>query len=249
MNDPETDKQADRTGIVFTNKAQCRDCYRCVRACPVKAIRMQGGQASVDVDRCVACGTCIRECPQQAKTYRRDLTAARALLAGEAPVAVSIAPSFAGLMEDWKRRRLPSALRRLGFVRAAETAIGAWHVARQTARRLAEEPDRPHIATACPAVVNYVERYHPDAAKWLTPIVSPMVAHARLLRKSLADGVKVVFVGPCVAKKDEADRDAMLGEVDAVLTFEELFEWLDDEGIDLATCEDSPFDEAVPGDA
>ena len=132
MKDPATDKPTEPVCIVTTNKAQCRDCYRCVRACPVKAIRMQGGQASVDAERCIACGTCIRECPQKAKTYRRDLPVARQLLEGDAPVAVSIAPSFAGLMEDWQRRRLPSALRSLGFARAAEPAIGAWHVARQT---------------------------------------------------------------------------------------------------------------------
>ena len=112
--------------VIFTNKARCRDCYRCLRACPVKAIRMHEGQAYVESDRCIACGTCIRECPQGAKNYRVDISEVERLLASPEPVAVSLAPSFVAAWTQWERRRLPSALRQLGFRYVAETAVGAY---------------------------------------------------------------------------------------------------------------------------
>lgn len=234
--------------IVYTNKARCRDCYRCVRACPVKAIRMEDAQAQVEADRCIVCGTCIRECPQEAKTFRRDLDGVRDLLAQNRQVAISVAPSFAAIFDDWGCARLPSALRRLGFRVVAETAVGAWHVARETAAYLDAHPGRVHIATACPAVVRFVERYRPNRLRDLIPIPSPMIMHARMLRQRYGAGVKVVFVGPCVAKKDEAERREYAGCVDAVIGFPELLDWLAAEGIDLASCEESAFDD-IPGGA
>ena len=126
--------------VVFTNKARCRDCYRCVRVCPVKAIRMHEGQANVVEARCISCGTCVRECPQGAKSYRHDLGRARELFAPGVRVAASVAPSFAAVFPAWQRRRLPSALRRLGFAYVGETAIGAYHVAVATAAAVAARP-------------------------------------------------------------------------------------------------------------
>ena len=239
-----------RTGqVVFTNKARCRDCYRCVRVCPVKAVRMEAGQAFVDEDRCLSCGTCIRECPQQAKSFRNDIDRAARLLASGALVAASIAPSFASLFRDWERSRLPSALRTLGFRYVGETAIGAYHVAQRTAEILQAEPGESHIGTACPAVVNYVERYAPDLVDRLVPLVSPMLAHARHIKDKLGPETKVVFIGPCVAKKAEADRPEHAGLVDCVLTFRELAEWLEQEGIALSSLEESSFDEEPEGEA
>ena len=243
---PELQKPAQ---VVFTNKARCRDCYRCVRVCPVKAIRMQDGQAYVDEDRCIACGTCIRECPQEAKSYRNDIEKATRLARGEALVAASLAPSFAAVFTDWERYRLPSALRRLGCGHVAETSIGAYLVARRTAEYVAEHPAEPHIATACPSVVNYVERYYPDLVHSLLPVVSPMIAHARYLRETLGEEIRVLFIGPCVAKKQEADRPEHDGLVDCVLTFSELREWMDREGIELNRLEESGFDDEPGGDA
>lgn len=238
---------ANANQVVFTNKAKCRDCYRCLRNCPVKAIRMSGGQAQVVPERCLACGTCIRQCPQGAKSYRMDLERARELLAGPGPVAASVAPSFAGLLTPARARRLPSALRKLGFARVEETAVGAWHVARQTAEFLRGGKPRPCVTSCCPAVVEYVERYRAGRLGQLIPLASPMIAHARLLKARLGAGSAVVFIGPCVAKKAEADRPAHAGVVDCVLTFEELQEWLDREQIDLDAFEESDF-EQTPGD-
>lgn len=235
--------------IVYTNEAECRDCYRCVRVCPVKAIRLKDGQASVDAERCVSCGTCIRECPQDAKSYRHDLSTARRLLAEEGPVAVSVAPSFVGTFTPGECRCLPAALRRLGFAHVAETAVGAHPVAQQAIEHCQRHPGQHHVCTACPAVVSYIEAYRPEARGWLVPMVSPMIAHARRLKRRLGKRTKVVFIGPCVAKKAEAVRAELTGEVDCVLTFSELREWLAEEELDLASCEPAGFDDLPGGDA
>lgn len=235
--------------VVFTNKARCRDCNRCVRVCPVKAIRMHEGQAYVVDSRCIACGTCVRECPQGAKSYRNDIERAKQLLASGDRVAVSVAPSFAAAYSASLRQRLPSALRQLGFCYVGETAIGAYHVASQTAAVVSARPERRHICTSCPAVVRYVERYRPELIPALVPVVSPMLAHARHIRSRLGGDVRIIFVGPCVAKKAEAERPEYVGLVDCVLTFSELNEWLEQQQLDLSACEESDFDERPEGDA
>jgi PAS domain S-box-containing protein len=234
---------------VYTNKARCRDCYRCVRVCPVKAIRMRENQAFVVEERCISCGTCIRECPQKAKTFRNDVDRAAELLRSGQPVAVSVAPSFTSVYTGWERTRIASALRTLGFTFVAETAVGAWESARESRRHIDASPGSPHIASACPAVVTWVERYHPAAARFLIPVVSPMVAHARMLKAHLGPDAAVVFVGPCVAKKAEAERPELAGAVDCVLTFAELAEWLARERIEISACEESRFDEEPAGDS
>jgi iron only hydrogenase large subunit-like protein/uncharacterized Fe-S cluster-containing protein len=233
--------------VVFTNKAQCRDCYRCVRVCPVKAIRMHGGQAAVVEERCIACGTCVRECPQHAKSFRDDVEHTVRLLASGARVAASVAPSFAAVYPEWQQRRFTSALRQLGFCYVGETAIGAYHVARETAAIVAAQPHRALICTACPAVVRFVERYRPELVGNLVAVVSPMLAHARHIHRTLGDDVKVVFIGPCVAKKAEAERPEVAGLVDCALTFAELEQWFHREGIDLSEGEESDFDEIPEG--
>jgi iron only hydrogenase large subunit-like protein len=214
--------------------------------CPIKAIRIDDGQAFVDPERCISCGTCVRECPQGAKAFRRDLDKAEELVAQNTFVAVSLAPSFAGVFEPWQYARIPSALRALGFEYVAETAVGAYLVAQKTAS-CAEDAPRISICTACPAVVTYVEKYEPDKIGNLLPVVSPMIAHARHIREKFGIEAKVVFIGPCVAKKTEAERPEFKGLVDCVLTFDELEEWLKRKHIDLARCEDGTFDEEPEG--
>ena len=235
--------------VVFTNKARCRDCYRCVRMCPVKAIQMRDGQARVVDSRCIGCGTCVRECPQGAKTYRNDTERAKRLFSTDTLVAASIAPSFAAAFPEFQWRRLPSALRQLGFAYVGETAIGAYPVAAQTAAYVSGHSEQRHICSACPAVVHYVERYRPELTPMLVPVVSPMIAHARHIRSRLDGNVHVVFIGPCVAKKAEIERPEFAGLVDCVLTFAELSEWLSFQEIDLSACEESDFDEQPEGDA
>ncbi len=234
--------------IVFTHKARCRDCYRCIRVCPVKAIRMQDDQAFVVEERCIACGTCIRECPREAKAFRNDVDFAKSILAEHDSVAVSLAPSFAAVWTGWKEKRIISALRKLGFSYVSETSIGAYTVARKTGEQI-NENDTTHITTACPAVINYIEKYQPQFIDNMTPVVSPMIAHARHLKKSRGKATPVIFIGPCVAKKSEAERAGYKKDIDCVITFEELQQWLDEEGIRLDQLEESDFDERATRDA
>ncbi len=237
------------TQVVYTNKAHCRDCYRCLRVCPVKAIRMEGGQAYVVPERCISCGTCIRECPQGAKQYRNDVERAVGFIAAGDTVAASIAPSFVALFSESERKRLPSALRKLGFNYVGETAIGAYFTARETARICNADPERSHICTACPAVVSYIEIYDREKIDLMLPLTSPMVAHAKNIKAKLGTDSRVVFFGPCVAKKAEADRPENQPWVDCALTFPELMEWLERENIHLAMCEESQFSEQPEGDS
>lgn len=232
--------------IIFTLAARCRDCHRCVRVCPVKAIRLEKGQAFVSSERCVACGTCVRECPQNAKMVRNDVEKARAVSARR-PFAVSLAPAFAAAFEENEQRRLAAALRRLGAVYVAETSLGAGPVAQASAAAASVRAAVPSICTACPAVVNYVETYEPRMAPALLPVVSPMMAHARMIKERLRSDIPVIFIGPCVAKKKEAERPEFVGLVDIVLTFTELRQWLEKEGVHIADCEESDFDEQPTG--
>jgi iron only hydrogenase large subunit-like protein len=237
-----------KTPVVFTAKARCRDCYRCVRVCPAGAIRMHDGQAQVLPERCIACGTCIINCPQHAKEYRPELTKVLDMLASDEPVALSLAPSFVSYYHEWQHRRLPSALRLAGFRLVGETAVGAWHTAQASREHIEANQQQSHICTACPAVVNYVRHCFPELAGLMVPVASPMRMHARLIKEKLPRA-KVVFAGPCVAKKDEAAWQAANEEVNAVLTFEELDELLKIKEIDLKLCEESSFDETVSGQA
>jgi len=235
--------------VVFTNKARCRDCYRCIRNCPVKAIEMKKGQASVIDSRCIHCGTCIAECPQKAKTYRREVELVRELLKSGKKVAASIAPSFASFYEGWERVRIPSALRKIGFSYIAETSVGAYYTSQITKEIFNQKSSNGIISSACPAVVSYIEKYHPELIDRLAQTVSPMIAHSRHIKKRLGEEFKIVFIGPCIAKKAESDRKEYQDDIDYVITFDELNELFADEEINLANFEASDFDEYAPQNA
>ena len=236
--------------VILVNKATCRDCYRCIRVCPVKAIKMHDGQASIVAERCIACGTCVRECPQAAKKYRYDLENVKQLLASGNRVACSLAPAFAGFFTDRMRRRVPSVLRLLGFAHVSETAIGAFFAAQASVKFWeAHGNEQPLIISACPACVDYILHYQPQYVSYIVPVVSPMVAHAKYIRHRLGKDTKVVFIGPCIAKKIEGENAADTGFIDAVLTFEEFAQWLADENVDIASCEESGFDDVPRGAA
>lgn len=229
--------------IIRTQSARCRDCYRCVRACPVNAIGIKSNQAFVNQDMCIVCGTCVKECPQYAKVYRNDIERAAELVKTQQVVA-SIAPSFAGVYGGMKTKVFPAAVRKLGFAAVAETAEGAALTASYAGTLSAAGSDGI-ICSACPAVVNYIEKYAPDRTDRLMDIVSPMVAHARLIKSLYGNETKVVFIGPCIAKKQEAERPEYAGEIDVVLTFSELDQWLEREQISLEQCEEEGFDHLI----
>ena len=218
--------------LVTTIGERCRRCYTCVRECPAKAIQILDGQASVIQTRCIGCGNCVTVCSQNAKQVLSGIEDTEALLAGDGPVAAIVAPSYPAEFTETDTAGLVGALRKLGFASVHEVAFGADLVAADYARLLAESDER-WVATTCPAVVSYVRKYHPDLLARLAPIVSPMLAMARVLHAEHGPGLKIVFVGPCIAKKGEMRYEQFEGQVDAALTYVEFRAMLAARGIAL----------------
>ena len=237
------------TGVVTTVGEKCKRCYTCVRSCPAKAIRVQEGQAKVLPERCVGCGNCIRVCAQGAKRVESEaLAVTKAMISEGEHVIACLAPSFPVAFREAQPRQVVSAARALGFSEVMEVAVGAELVARAYERLLRNgNSSRPTIATPCPALVSYVEKYLPELIPMMAPIVSPMIALGRLLKQALRPRGKVVFVGPCVAKKAEARDPNLAGAVDAVLTFEEFTDWLEEAEVDILRLAGSDFDGPHPG--
>lgn len=232
---------------ITTIRERCRMCYTCVRECPAKAIRITDGQAEVIAERCIACGNCVRVCSQHAKQVLSSVERVRELIASGHQVAACLAPSFPAEFTDTDYRHLVGMLRAVGFSLVLEVSFGADLVARQYRRLLAESNGHRYIATTCPAICTYVERYYPDMVPHLAPIVSPMIATARMARHFYGDPIKVVFIGPCIAKKAEADGASVSGEIDAVLTYAELRTMLAESRVVQENAEDSEFDPPYGG--
>ncbi len=233
--------------LVRTVPERCRVCYTCVRECPAKAIRIRSGQAEVVDSRCIGCGNCVRVCSQHAKQYRSAVDEVEALLASDAPVAAIVAPAFPAELGANDYRRFVGAVRALGFDLVNEVAFGADLVADRYRQLLHRDSGQQWIATTCPALVAFVERYHPEAVPRLAPIVSPMVAMARVLRRLHGPKLRIVFVGPCIGKKAEAADPLVAGEVDAALTFAELWRMFADHDVNVETAAPSSFDPPEPG--
>ena len=211
-------------------KSNCKNCYKCIRHCPVKAIRFSGNQAHIIGNECILCGHCFVVCPQNAKEIVDGTEKARVLLQSGAPVIVSLAPSFIANYEGIGIEAIRRALKKLGFLDVEETAVGATIVKNEYERMLRDE-DRDIIITSCCHSVNLlIQKYFPSCLEYLADVMSPMQAHCVDIKKRHPEA-KTVFIGPCVAKKDEAEYYE--GPVDAVLTFEELTNWLKSEGIEL----------------
>ena len=217
-------------------KSNCKNCYKCIRHCPVKAIRFSGNQAHIIEDECILCGQCFVVCPQDAKQIVDEIEKVKVLLQSGDPVIVSLAPSFIANYDDVGIEAMRTALKKLGFYDVEETAIGATIVKNEYERILREE-DRDIIITSCCHSINLcIQKYFPRALEYLADVVSPMIAHCQDIKKRYPNA-KTVFIGPCVAKKDEAQRSR--GIVDAVLTFEDLTNWLKSEYITLEHTMDS----------
>lgn len=231
-----------RKPLVSTIKERCRVCYTCVRECPAKAIKISSGQAEVISERCIGCGNCIKVCSQNAKVFRKEIEKLNKLLNDEKPVAAIVAPSFpAEFNEILNHRLFVSMIRAIGFKYVAEVAFGADLVAREYKKIFNSEPVKPVITSDCPAIVSYIERYHPKLIESMAKIVSPMVAMARTVRRKYGDDLKVVFIGPCIAKKDESD------EIDAAITFRELREIFSTRHITTSNVHPTEFDPPVGG--
>lgn len=217
--------------LIRTIGERCRVCYTCVRDCPAKAIRIASGQAQVLPERCIGCGNCYRVCSQSAKQVYDSRPDVEVLLRSGRRVAAIVAPSFPAEFPDLDGAQVAGLIRRLGFSLVCEVAFGADLVAAEYRKLLNEPGQRRWIGTTCPALVAYVEKYLPELVPNLAPIASPMIAEARALRRLHGDDLAIVFIGPCLAKKVEADHANGRPEVDAVLTFIELRSLLEAAGI------------------
>ena len=169
---------------VYTLKNECNDCYKCIRGCHVKAIRIHGGSASVINEKCVACGHCVTICPAGAKKVRNDIDKVKALMLTGKKVYVSLAPSWAGVY-DLPKEKMVAVLKKLGFAGVSETALGAQEVSIQTAKILNNSQSGLFISSACPVIDDYVRMYKPEYAENITPIASPALTHCGLLKDTL----------------------------------------------------------------
>ena len=211
-------------------KSNCKNCYKCIRHCPVKSIRFSGNQAHIIGNECILCGQCFVVCPQNAKEITSEVEKAKVLIQSGNPVIASLAPSFIANYDGIGINGMKEGLKKLGFYDAEETAVGATIVKREYERMLREEGRDIVISSCCHSINLLIQKYFPRELPYLADVMSPMLAHAEDIKKRHPDA-KVVFIGPCVSKKDEADYYE--GLTDAVLTFEELTEWLKDSGIEL----------------
>ena len=234
----------NHTYPVYTIEAECQDCYKCVRHCPVKAIQVRDGHAAVIPEMCVACGNCVEVCPVKAKQVRNGTGRARRLLAETLPVYVSLAPSWVSEFRGVSAAHLVRALKELGVAGVSETALGAQLVSAEIARELDGGSPGLLLSSACPTSVDFIRKYLPELAGRITPVASPLIAHCRLLRDTFGENIRTIFIGPCIAKKNESDRHPDL--LNLALTYPELRQLFREEGIDPARVTPRAEDSFVP---
>ncbi len=227
----------DKMHPVYTEKTECQDCYKCLRHCPVKAIKVEDGHASIIAEFCTACGHCVLVCPAHAKKYRNDRGRAVQLLQAGKPVYVTLAPSWVGEFPNVSPSRMSAVLRRLGFAGVAETALGAQVVSAATAEILADAEPDIFISSACPAAVKFIQTYYPGYAGNILKLNSPVLTHAGLLRREFGNDIAVVMLSPCIAKKHEADLHP--GLLNLSLTFSDLREMMIERKIEFTDVDDT----------
>ncbi len=218
------------TNCLVLKKSNCKNCYKCIRHCPVKSIRFSGNQAHIVKNECILCGQCFVVCPQNAKEITSEVEKVKVFLQNDDPVYVSLAPSFIANYDGVGIEPMREALKKLGFSDVEETAIGATMVKTEYERMLREEKRDILISSCCHSINLLIQKYFPHLLPYLADTMSPMQAHCADIKKR-HPGAKTVFIGPCVAKKDEAEHYS--GIVDAVLTFEDLSGWLAEKNIQL----------------
>lgn len=229
---------------IYTETVECQDCYKCLRQCAAKAIKIEQGRARVVPELCVLCGKCVLVCPVGAKRVRNDLELAAAALGKLERVVVSIAPSFVSEFDGIPYRNIISAFKALGFFGVSETALGAQEVSANTAMRLTAMDSGALVSSACPVVVELIRKHYPEAAGSLANMLSPLLTHSKLLRSAYGYDCGIVFAGPCIAKKIEADNSDLLA---AALTFEEVRHWWQAAGIDPMKMEVGEDDDWLMG--
>lgn len=225
-------------GVIRLSNVECRDCYKCIRNCPVKAIRYSDGRAEIIESECILCGECVVTCPQRGDFVASQTSEIRRLIAGGRPVVASVAPSFISDLPVGSIEGMRQTLIQLGFTDAQETALGAEIVSREYERIMQEDEADVLISSCCPSVVMLIQRYYPDVLPYLAPVKSPMQIHCEMLSEQYPDAA-IVFIGPCYAKKGEAAKSDC---VDFAITFYELKEWMRDVGLAPVYIERDPMD-------
>lgn len=224
--------------VINFKKANCRNCYKCIRYCPVKAIKVNNEQAEILDYLCIACGRCLNVCPQNAKTVRSDVEKVKAFIKKGDKVVFTIAPSYPALVGSGRAFKFLNALKSLGAEMIIETSVGAMFISKEYERYYNDLKYDNLITTSCPSINYLIEKYYPDLINCLVPVVSPMIAVGRVVKKVYGNEIKVVFIGPCLAKKVEMNDFSCEDAIDAVLTFEEIIEWLDGDGINIDSREE-----------
>ncbi len=230
--------------VIETDSQYCKDCYKCLKYCPVKAIKFEDSISKIVDERCILCGNCIRVCPQEAKKDVSYINEIKELLKSNKTVIASIAPSFAAYFDKIDYRQLIAILKKLGFKYVEETAIGAYYVAQSTKEEIKDRDFT--IGTSCPASVYLIEKYYPQYIPFLSKAVSPIIAHARDIKKVYGEDVSIVFISPCVAKKREVMEEQFEGLIDYPISFKELNEWIEEDKIPNEK-ETISFDRTSPG--
>ena len=232
---------------IYTELTECRDCYKCVRSCSTKSIKIENDHAVVIKEGCILCGKCINACPSKAKKVRNDIFLAKKLISENKKVIVSLAPSYKSVF-NIKDSQLIASIKKLGFFGVSETSIGADIVSEKCLELIKKTNNTLLISSACPVVVEYIKKYRPEYIDNLTPFHSPLLTHCKFLKEyyknTFDEEITIIFAGPCIAKKIEADNNPEI--LDGALSFNDLKTWLAEENIDLNNQEENPADIFIP---
>ena len=231
--------------LFIVDPKKCISCYACVRVCPVKAIEVKVNQEAVKIlpKRCVGCGSCINICPVEAIHYRSSIEISKDILKSKEKTCAIVAPSISGEFNDIKDyRKFVQMIKSLGFDYVNEVSFGVDLVAQNYKELFDNSKGKYYISANCPTVVMMIEKFYPELTKNLAPIVSPMIATTKVVRKKYGENIKVIYIGPCIANKDEIRRYKGIEQVDAVLSFRELRDLFKEEDIKESQLEFSEFD-------
>ena len=222
----------------YFSVANCKNCYACVRVCPVNAIEIKNEQARIIQERCIVCDQCFNACPKKHKVLSSEIPTIKSLVKENNDVVVSIAPSFSAIWGE-NSDKLPNVLKSLGFKAVEESLVAAKPILEEYYKYLNKDDDENYITTLCPTIVNLIEKHYPDLIKNLIPSISVFLCHGKMIKEKYGKETKVAFIGSCLGKKDEGRNENC---IDAVITFEELKRWLKKEKISWENYERSPLD-------
>ncbi|SHJ60532.1 [Fe-Fe] hydrogenase large subunit C-terminal domain-containing protein [Tepidibacter formicigenes] len=234
--------------ILNFSNVNCKHCYKCIRHCPVKAIKMEKDKAYIVEDLCIGCGGCFKVCPQDSKKIKSDLGQVKEYIKLGYKVVASLAPSFIADLEGIDYKKFITALKEIGFYKVEETIVGAKIVADMYKKYISNNKQKIYISSCCPTINYFITKYHGGISKYLIPVQSPMIAHGKYLKEKYGQDIKVVFIGPCISKKYEALDFENRGIIDKVLTFEECFNLIKELEIDINFLSESDFDNKPLGD-